>query len=75
MGPLALSRTVQQPGHETDNSLSLPAKAKNMYSQTLLLHMTSLNAKGEVPFNFIIVFNFPDYYSPPLLLTISTSLL
>jgi len=75
MGTVAPSRAVQQPGHETDNSPSLTVKAKNMYSHTLLLHMISLNAKEEVPFNFIIVFNFPYYYSPPLLLTISSSLL
>jgi len=75
MGPVALSRVVQQPGHETDDSPPLTAKAKNIYSHTLVLHMTSLNAKGKAYFNFIIVFNFPDYYSPPSLLTISKSLL
>jgi hypothetical protein len=75
MGPVALSRAVQQPGHETDDLPPLTAKTKNMYSHTLVLHMTSLNEEGKVYFNFIIVFNFPDYYSPPLLLTISNSLL
>jgi hypothetical protein len=75
MGPVALTRAVQQPGHETDDSPPLTAKAKNMYSHTLVLHMTSLNAKGKVYFNLITVFNFPDYYSPPLLLSISNSLL
>jgi hypothetical protein len=72
---MGLSRAVQQPGHVTDNSLPLTAKPKNMYSHTLVLHTTSLNAKGKVYFNFIIVSNFPDYCSPPLLLTISSSLL
>jgi len=69
MGPVALSRAVQQPGHETDNSSSLTTKAKNTYSHSLVLHTTSLNAKGKVYLNFIIVFHFPDYSSPPLLLT------
>jgi len=75
MGPVALSSAVQQPGHEIDTPPPLTAKAKNMYSHTLDLHMTPLNAMGKVYINFIIVFNFPDYYSPPLMLTISSSLL
>jgi hypothetical protein len=75
MGPVALSSAVQQPGHETDTPPPLTAKAKNMYSHTLVLHTTTLKGMGKVYINFIIVFNFPDYYSPPLLLTISSSLL
>jgi hypothetical protein len=74
MGPVALSTVLHQPGHETENSPPISAPANNVYSLTLLLHMTSLNAKGKVYFNFTMVFNFPDYSSPPLLLTISSSL-